>query len=110
MPTMPTIDPVPTHTNGVHKPKVLKESRVLHKTPVTPPKAVATKGIFIDLDDGRRVIDAIGGACVTCIGGTHPKVVEAIQNAAAQVSCRSSVSLLRGLADSKAKTPSTNSL
>ncbi|KAJ7098556.1 PLP-dependent transferase [Mycena belliarum] len=54
------------------------KSAVIHKTPVTPPLAVTAKGIRIYIEDGREIIDAIGGAAVACIGSGHPKVVEAI--------------------------------
>lgn len=65
-------------------------SCVLHKTPVTPPIAVAAKGIYFDLEDGRHIIDAVGGAAVACIGSGHPEVVEAIREQAGKVSCKSS--------------------
>ena len=31
---------------------------ILHRTPWTPPIAVAAKGIYTHLEDGRKVIDA----------------------------------------------------
>ena len=63
-------------------------SCVLHKTPVTPPIAVAAKGIYFDLEDGRHIIDAVGGAAVACIGSGHPEVVAAIREQAGKVSCK----------------------
>ncbi|KAG1850714.1 hypothetical protein F4604DRAFT_1907303, partial [Suillus subluteus] len=57
-----------------------RPTSILHRTPWTPPIAIATDGIYIDLEDGRRVIDGIGGAAVTCIGGNHPKVVKTLKD------------------------------
>ncbi|KAG1780930.1 hypothetical protein EV702DRAFT_963221 [Suillus placidus] len=57
-----------------------RPTSILHRTPWTPPIAIATDGIYIDLEDGRRVIDGIGGAAVSCIGGNHPKVVKALKD------------------------------
>ncbi|KAG1728087.1 hypothetical protein EDB19DRAFT_1897431 [Suillus lakei] len=57
-----------------------RPTSILHRTPWTPPIAIATDGVYIDLEDGRRVIDGIGGAAVTCIGGNHPKVVKALKD------------------------------
>ncbi|KIK93489.1 hypothetical protein PAXRUDRAFT_828930 [Paxillus rubicundulus Ve08.2h10] len=53
---------------------------ILHRTPWTPPVAVRGEGIYIDLEDGRRVIDGIGGAAVSCLGSSHPKVIKAIKD------------------------------
>ncbi|KAF8557697.1 hypothetical protein OG21DRAFT_1434490 [Imleria badia] len=52
---------------------------ILHRTPWTPPVAVRGEGIYVDLEDGRRVIDGIGGAAVSCIGTSHPKVIAVIK-------------------------------
>ncbi|PFH51863.1 hypothetical protein AMATHDRAFT_39945 [Amanita thiersii Skay4041] len=59
---------------------------ILHRTPWRPPVAVAGDGIYIDLEDGRRVIDAVGGAAVTSIGNGHPKVIQAIKDQMDKVS------------------------
>lgn len=57
-----------------------RPTSILHRTPWTPPIAIATDGVYIDLEDGRRVIDGIGGAAVACVGGNHPKVVKALKD------------------------------
>ncbi|KAF8495067.1 pyridoxal phosphate-dependent transferase [Gautieria morchelliformis] len=57
-----------------------RPTSILHRTPWRPPVAVSGKGIYIELEDGRKVIDAVGGAAVTCIGNGHPEVVKAIQD------------------------------
>jgi hypothetical protein len=43
------------------------------------PVAVRGEGIEIADRDGRRYIDASGGAAVSCLGHSHPRVVEAIE-------------------------------
>ncbi|KAF9221474.1 hypothetical protein BS17DRAFT_758087 [Gyrodon lividus] len=53
---------------------------ILHRTPWTPPVAVRGEGIYVDLEDGRRVIDGIGGAAVSCLGTSHPKVIKALKD------------------------------
>ncbi|KAG9312850.1 hypothetical protein JVU11DRAFT_6281 [Chiua virens] len=55
-------------------------SSILHRIPWTPPVAARAEGIYIDLEDGRRVIDGIGGAAVSCIGASHLKVIAAIKD------------------------------
>ncbi|KAF8659854.1 hypothetical protein AX16_001739 [Volvariella volvacea WC 439] len=59
---------------------------ILHRTPWRPPTAVAAEGMYIDLEDGRRVLDAVGGAAVACLGNNHPRVVEAIKDQLDKVS------------------------
>jgi E3 ubiquitin-protein ligase TRIP12 len=49
--------------------------------------ASRAEGIYIDLEDGRRIIDAVGGAAVTCIGNNHPKVLQAIKDQVDKMSC-----------------------
>ncbi|EIW79107.1 PLP-dependent transferase [Coniophora puteana RWD-64-598 SS2] len=53
---------------------------ILHRTPWIPPVAVSGEGIYVTLDDGRRVIDGVGGAAVACLGTSHPKVVQAVKD------------------------------
>jgi adenosylmethionine-8-amino-7-oxononanoate aminotransferase len=43
------------------------------------PIAVRGEGIEIVDRDGRRYLDASGGAAVSCLGHDHPRVIEAIQ-------------------------------
>jgi len=52
---------------------------VLHRTSWTPPVAVRAEGIYVELADGHRVIDGVGGAAVSCLGASHPKVIAAIK-------------------------------
>src|SRR5689334_8811362 len=56
-----------------------RTSRVLHRSlRETPPKAVGGEGVYLFAEDGRRVIDASGGAAVSCLGHQHPRVIEAM--------------------------------
>src|SRR5919106_2550693 len=43
------------------------------------PVAVRGAGIEIIDQDGRRYIDASGGAAVSCLGHSHPRVIEAVR-------------------------------
>lgn len=62
-------------------------SRLLHRTlRKTPPVAVSARGLLIRTADGHEVIDASGGAAVSCLGHGHPAVVAAIQRQAAALS------------------------
>lgn len=60
---------------------------ILHRTPWTPPVAIHAEGIYVDLEDGRRVIDGIGGAAVSCIGTNHPKVIAAMKDQLDTLTC-----------------------
>ena len=65
-----------------------KESAILLLTPGQPPVAVSGNGIYITLEDGREVIDAVGGGmAVTCIGNGHPAVREAVKEQIDKLAC-----------------------
>lgn len=56
-----------------------RASRVLHRSlRETPPKAIGGEGVYLFAEDGRRVIDASGGAAVSCLGHQHPRVIAAM--------------------------------
>ena len=56
-------------------------SYVFHRhTRVTPPVAVRGDGCYIVDADGGRYLDASGGAAVSCLGHSHPAVVDAIRD------------------------------
>jgi len=56
-----------------------RTSRVLHRSlRETPPKAIGGEGVYLFAEDGRRIIDASGGAAVSCLGHQHPRVVAAM--------------------------------
>lgn len=67
----------------------LKPTAILHRTPWRPPVAVSGQGIYITLEDGREVIDAVGGAAVVCIGNGHPVVQEAVKAQVDKLACES---------------------
>ena len=62
-----------------------RPSRILHRAlrGPAPPVAVGGQGAWLHMADGTRVLDASGGAAVSCLGHGHPRVVEAIQRQAA---------------------------
>ncbi len=49
--------------------------RHLHST---PPVAVSGKGVYLTDSNGKRYIDASGGAAVSCLGHGHPDVLAAM--------------------------------
>jgi adenosylmethionine-8-amino-7-oxononanoate aminotransferase len=56
-----------------------RTSRILHRSlRETPPKAIGGEGVWLIAENGHRVIDASGGAAVSCLGHQHPRVLEAI--------------------------------
>jgi hypothetical protein len=63
------------------------QSALLHRTPWTPPTAVRASGINIELEDGRQLIDAVGGAAVACLGMGNKKVMDAITNQLRDLTC-----------------------
>ena len=60
---------------------------ILHRTPWRPPVAVSGEGIYITLEDGRKIIDGVGGAAVNCLGNGHPEPVKAIKEQVDKLSC-----------------------
>ena len=55
-------------------------THVFHRNPrQTLPYAVKGDGIAIVDRDGKRYIDASGGAAVSCLGHSHPAVIQAIK-------------------------------
>ncbi len=54
-------------------------THVLHRNSlVQPPRAVAGEGIYIIDENGKRYLDASGGAAVSCLGHSDPDVRAAI--------------------------------
>ncbi|MDE2379703.1 aspartate aminotransferase family protein [Bradyrhizobium sp.] len=61
-------------------------SRVLHRSlRETPPKAIGGEGVYLIAEGGHRVLDASGGAAVSCLGHQHPRVIAAITRQASQL-------------------------
>jgi len=62
------------------------KSRVLHRSlRETPPRAIGGEGVWLIGEDGRRILDASGGAAVSCLGHQHPSVIEAISRQASKL-------------------------
>ncbi|MCG7359768.1 aspartate aminotransferase family protein [Roseomonas sp. ACRSG] len=60
-----------------------RRSRVLHRSSrARPPLAVGGHGVWLVEQGGREVLDASGGAAVSCLGHQHPRLVEAIKRQA----------------------------
>ncbi len=64
-------------------PKSLPSNRlsaVLHRAlGQTPPTAVAGEGVYLIDAEGRRYLDASGGAAVSCLGHSDARVIAAVQ-------------------------------
>lgn len=55
-------------------------SHVFHRGAGRPlPTATAGDGVYVIDSDGKRYLDASGGAAVSCLGHSHPSVIKAIQ-------------------------------
>jgi adenosylmethionine-8-amino-7-oxononanoate aminotransferase len=64
----------------------VRNSRVLHRSlRETPPKVVGGEGVWLIAEDGRRVLDASGGAAVSCLGHQHPRVLAAMAKQASKI-------------------------
>jgi adenosylmethionine-8-amino-7-oxononanoate aminotransferase len=64
----------------------VSKSRVLHRSlRESPPKAIGGEGVWLIGEDGRRILDASGGAAVSCLGHQHPRVLEALSRQASKL-------------------------
>ncbi|MFG3596679.1 aspartate aminotransferase family protein [Bradyrhizobium sp. RDI18] len=62
------------------------KSRLLHRSlRETPPKAIGGDGVWLIAEDGRRILDASGGAAVSCLGHQHARVLEAMTRQASKL-------------------------
>ena len=63
-----------------------RKTRVMHRSlRETPPLATGGEGVWLMTEDGHRVLDASGGAAVSCLGHQHPRVLEAMKKQASQL-------------------------
>ena len=63
-----------------------RPSRVLHRSlRETPPRAVGGEGVWLFAEDGRKILDASGGAAVSCLGHQHPRVIAAMAKQASKL-------------------------
>jgi adenosylmethionine-8-amino-7-oxononanoate aminotransferase len=64
----------------------VSKSRVLHRSlRETPPRAIGGEGVWLIGEDGRQILDASGGAAVSCLGHQHPRVIEALSRQASKL-------------------------
>jgi adenosylmethionine-8-amino-7-oxononanoate aminotransferase len=64
----------------------MPDGHVIHRSSLaSPPLAVDGRGCYLIDAEGRRYLDASGGAAVSCLGHGHPAVIEAIQSQAAKL-------------------------
>lgn len=51
------------------------ESNVLHRSlHHLPHKVIAAEGLYLTLSNGQTILDATGGAAVSCLGHNHPRI------------------------------------
>ncbi|KAJ8081887.1 putative secondary metabolism biosynthetic enzyme [Marasmius tenuissimus] len=62
-------------------------THMIHRTPWRPPVATSAEGIYIELEDGRKIVDAVGGAAVACLGMSHPVVCQAMRDQLDKLPC-----------------------
>ena len=61
-------------------------SAVFHRNlRLTPPAAVRGEGCYLHDAEGRAYLDASGGAAVSCLGHSHPRVIQAVQEQVARL-------------------------
>ncbi|RWE21269.1 aminotransferase class III-fold pyridoxal phosphate-dependent enzyme, partial [Mesorhizobium sp.] len=53
-----------------------------HATEPVPPTIARTEGAYVETREGKRILDAISSWWVITHGHRHPKIMEAIRNAA----------------------------
>jgi adenosylmethionine-8-amino-7-oxononanoate aminotransferase len=64
----------------------LAKSRLLHRSLQEKPRvAKSGHGVWLVMQDGREILDASGGAAVSCLGHQHPRVIEALARQAAKL-------------------------
>ena len=65
--------------SAILTPAASNNTRVFHRhLHQTMPVAVAGAGIYLTASDGKKYIDASGGAAVSCLGHGHPDVLAAM--------------------------------
>ena len=90
-------------------PTTIGKSAVLHRDLHKEPyQVVEASGLYLTLSNGRRIIDASGGAAVSCLGHGDERIRQAIASQVTKLdychslffSCGPSESLSRALIDS----------
>jgi adenosylmethionine-8-amino-7-oxononanoate aminotransferase len=63
-----------------------RRTRVLQRSSRDlPPRAIGGHGVWLVEESGREVLDASGGAAVSCLGHQHPRIVEAVRRQAGEL-------------------------
>jgi adenosylmethionine-8-amino-7-oxononanoate aminotransferase len=63
-----------------------RRRRVLHRSSLnSPPVAISGHGVWLVEQGGREILDASGGAAVSCLGHQHPRIVAALREQAGQL-------------------------
>ncbi|KAF2103837.1 PLP-dependent transferase [Rhizodiscina lignyota] len=70
-------------TNGTESTHSAVLHRNLHHAPKT---VVSAEGIYITLSNGQKILDATGGAAVSCLGHGNKRVKEALQKQMDEIS------------------------
>ena len=74
-----TTTAVPPHGAETAADTARSTSAVFHRSlDVEFPSLVQAEGIYLHLDDGRRILDSSGGAAVACLGFGNKRVAEAV--------------------------------
>src|SRR5258706_3639769 len=61
-------------------------SHVMHRGAISDlPEAVGGDGCYLIDRTGKRYLDASGGAAVSCLGHSHPRVIQAVQDQVARM-------------------------
>tara|TARA_B100000767_G_scaffold269789_1_gene292195 strand:+ start:194 stop:1552 length:1359 start_codon:yes stop_codon:yes gene_type:complete len=59
---------------------------IFHRSPgASLPTAIGGQGVWLEASNGRRYLDASGGAAVSALGHGHPRVIEAIREQASKM-------------------------
>lgn len=57
----------------------INSATVMHRSLLeTPVRVVGSEGLYLHLEDGRKFIDATGGAAVACLGHNNPTIKKAM--------------------------------
>jgi acetylornithine/succinyldiaminopimelate/putrescine aminotransferase len=68
-------------TNIIPMPR-FGDDHLAHVFSMFPLEVVDAEGVFLNTNDGRRILDLYGGHAVAALGYNHPRWVEALTNQA----------------------------
>jgi len=76
------------HERDASGPVVDHHTHILYGVHWRLPVVARAHGMYLETEGGRKLLDAIGGAAVSCIGSGTPKVVKAIKDQADKLTCK----------------------